>query len=263
MRIAIISDIHGNLTALEATLADIAAQAADQIVCLGDVALLGPEPHGVSVRLRELGCPVVMGNCDTWMLDPPPPDPTEGEDAARMAEINRWGAAQLTEGDKAFFRSFQPTISLSLGGAAPPSPPPSAGEGDGGRGRTLLCFHGSPRSYDEILRSTTPDAELDEAFAGVRAAVLTGGHTHIQLLRRWRGALLLNPGSVGLPYDAAPPDNDIHNPAWAEYAVLTADGPRLSVDLRRVPYALDDLRRSILASGMPHAAWWASEWVAA
>jgi predicted phosphodiesterase len=129
----------------------------------------------------------------------------------------------------------------------------------------LLCFHGTPRSYDEIIKATTPDRTLDEVFAGVEADVLVGGHTHAQLFRRWQRALLLNPGSVGLPFDGVPPDSGpfpgLHNPAWAEYILLTVDGPRLSVDLRRVPYALDELRRAILACGMPHAEWFASDWV--
>lgn len=249
MRVAIISDIHGNLVALGAALADIAGQAVDQIVCLGDVALAGPQPREVSQRLRALGYPVVMGNCDAWMLDPPPPDPTKEGDAARLEAIERWSTEQLTEEDKTYFRSFQPTVSLSLG-----------------EGKSLLCFHGTPRSYGEIIKATTLDSQLDEVFAGVEADVLVGGHTHAQLFRRWRGALLLNPGSVGLPFDGVPPDSGpfpgLHNPAWAEYLLLTADGPRLSVDLRRVPYSLDELRRAITASGMPHAEWFVSDWVA-
>jgi putative phosphoesterase len=249
VRIAIISDIHGNLVALEAALADIAGQGVDQIVCLGDVAMDGPQPREVIARLRALGCPVVLGNADAWLLDPPAVDTTKEGDAARWEAIYQWSAAQVTEEDKAFLRSFQPTISLSLG-----------------EGKTLLCFHGTPRSYDEIIKATTPDEELDQVFAGVEADVLAGGHTHSQLFRRWRGALLLNPGSVGLPFDANPPDEGpfpgIHNPAWAEYILLTRDGRQLSVDLRRVPYGVDDLRQTVLACGMPHAEWFAGDWVA-
>src|SRR5262249_39977038 len=65
---AIISDIHGNLPALEAVLAEIAAERVERIVCLGDVATLGPQPHEVIARLRGLGCPVVMGNTDADLL---------------------------------------------------------------------------------------------------------------------------------------------------------------------------------------------------
>lgn len=249
MRVAIISDIHGNLLALETVLADIARQGVDQTVCLGDVALAGPQPHEASQRLRAFGCPVIMGNCDAWMLDPPPPDQAKEGDAARLDDIERWSTEQLTEEDKSFFQTFQPTISLELG-----------------EGKTLLCFHGSPRSYDDIIRATTPDEELDDILAGVEADVLVGGHTHVQLFRRWQRSLLLNPGSVGLPFDGVPPASGpatgLHNPAWAEYLLLTSEGRRLSVDLRRVPYALDVLLQAIRASGSPQSDWMAGDWVA-
>ncbi|HEX5442031.1 MAG TPA: metallophosphoesterase family protein, partial [Ktedonobacterales bacterium] len=71
-KIAIIADIHGNLPALEAVLAAVAAEGVERIVCLGDVATLGPQPREVIARLRTLGCPVVMGNTDAILLAPQP-----------------------------------------------------------------------------------------------------------------------------------------------------------------------------------------------
>ena len=70
MRIALISDIHGNLTALEAALAEIDRHKVDRIICLGDVALDGPQPTAVIRRLREQGIPVIKGNTDDWLLHP-------------------------------------------------------------------------------------------------------------------------------------------------------------------------------------------------
>lgn len=245
MRVALISDIHGNAVALDAALADITRLGADTIICLGDVAVLGPQPREVLDRLRALGCPNVMGNGDAELLAPPAAD-AEDEIARQMQEIGLWGAAQLSSDDKAFLASFQPTVSLPLE-----------------HGATLLCFHGSPRSYDEIIGATTPENDLDEIFAGQSASVYAGGHTHQQLLRRYKDALILNTGSIGLPMNPIPPATDIHNPAWAEYALLTVDGPDLSVTLRRVPY---DLNASVAAarnSGMPHADVWLADWVPA
>ena len=72
MRIAIIANIHANRVALDAVLADIEALRPEQIVCLGDVAATGPQPRQAVERLRALGCPVVMGNADAWLLDPQP-----------------------------------------------------------------------------------------------------------------------------------------------------------------------------------------------
>jgi diadenosine tetraphosphatase ApaH/serine/threonine PP2A family protein phosphatase len=82
------------------------------------------------------------------------------------------------------------------------------------------------------------------------------------MLRRYQSSLLINPGSVGLPFDRYPTDAATRNPAWAEYAVVEADGPRLNLELHRVPYDLDALKRAIRASGMPHAEEWLADWVA-
>ncbi|NIW96181.1 MAG: hypothetical protein GWN20_25895, partial [Phycisphaerae bacterium] len=82
MRLAIISDIHGNLIALEAVLAVLAQEEIDQMVCLGDVAATGPQPHETIARLRELNCPVVMGNTDDWLLNPHP-HPVRDENSHR------------------------------------------------------------------------------------------------------------------------------------------------------------------------------------
>ncbi|MBF6589617.1 MAG: metallophosphoesterase family protein [Ktedonobacterales bacterium] len=242
MRVAVIADIHGNAVALEAVLADSAEAGAEQIVCLGDVAATGPQPREVVERLRALGCPVVMGNADAWLLSP---DLHADADEAtrRIEEIDRWCAGQLTPEDLDYVRTFQPSVTLSLGAAA-----------------AMLCFHGSPRSYNEILLATTPDDEVERILAGTHAAVLAGGHTHAQMLRRYRDLLLLNPGSVGLPMDRLPPAEPIRNPPRAEYALVSLERGHQRIELRLVPFDVAALLRAARASGMPHAEWWAAEW---
>ncbi len=247
MRIGLISDIHGNLPAFEAVLADIDIRRVDRILCLGDVALLGPQLHEVFVRLRTLGCPVVMGNTDAWLLDPQPDEPAS-TDAARIQDIGLWCAQQLTPEDRDYVRMFTPTVEAPLTAS-----------------RTLLGYHGSPKSYNDIIKPTTPDETiaplLSDTLADGRALVLAGGHTHLQMLRRYHGVLLLNPGSVGLPVNPIPPAESVRNPAWAEYAIVES-GPRgaLTIELRRVPFDLAPLRTAIESSGMPHAAWLLADW---
>jgi predicted phosphodiesterase len=240
MRIALISDIHGNAVALEAALADIAADGIDQIVCLGDVAATGPQPREVLARVRALGCPVVMGNTDDWFLRP---DTSEARDerTRHFQTLEHWCAAQLTDDDRAFVRTFQPTVRLALGLAG-----------------TLLGYHGSPRSYSEPVLPTTPDDAIDQMLAGVQpsAAVYAGGHTHQQMVRRHRSAILLNPGSVGLALDRVPPADPIRNAPWAEYAVVEAESDRLRIALRRVAFDLDRWAQAVRDSGMPDATWW-------
>jgi predicted phosphodiesterase len=140
-------------------------------------------------------------------------------------------------------RAFQPTISLPLGDEM-----------------TLLCYHGSPRSYDERITAETTDEALQEMLAATPAQIYAGGHTHQQLLRRHRDTLVLNPGTVGFAKDAIPPATPINNPSWAEYAVISSDGGRLDVSLRRTPFDLDALYAAFDATDIPRAQWRKGDW---
>jgi predicted phosphodiesterase len=243
---AILADIHGNLTALDAVLAAIDAEGIERVICLGDVATLGPQPHGVVVRLRALGCPIVMGNTDADLLALQRDADAQDGDARAIesnGDFDRWSAAQLTDDDFAFIRTFQPTISVALGD-----------------GVTLLCYHGSPRSYDERITAETPDAVLREMLAATPAHLYAGGHTHQQLLRRHRDALVVNPGSVGFAKDAIAPATPIGNPSWAEYAVIASDGGQLDISLRRIPFDLAALFYAQDATAIPRAHWRKGAW---
>jgi predicted phosphodiesterase len=238
MRIGLISDIHGNLFALEAALAELDSVKLDDLICLGDVAALGPEPSAVLARLRGLQCSVVMGNTDAWLLSPP---------TAVADEVDRvltpWSIAQLSDADLADIRAFQPTIERPLGGE-----------------RTLLCFHGSPRSYDDVILATTPDDTLDGMLGDTRATILAGGHTHLQMLRRHGDAHLINVGSVGLPAVGPSAAQRNRHVRWAEYAIIESDGERLDISLRRTPLDVDQMVARARAAGMPAVDWWATLW---
>jgi predicted phosphodiesterase len=164
-RIGLISDIHGNLLALEAVLAELERDELDGLICLGDVAA-GPRPHETLARVRGLGCPIVMGNWDAWFLDRPPPP--QDDIGLKLHEITSFWAEELDDYDLAYLRSFVPRLELPLENA-----------------ETALCFHGSPTSYDDFIFATTPDEELGRMLGGARAEVLIGGHAHLQLLRRF------------------------------------------------------------------------------
>ena len=243
-RIAILADIHGNLSALEAVLAEIAAESIERIICLGDVANLGPQPREVIARMRGLGCPVVMGNTDADLL-------ALARDESAMGAVwgndnfdfDQWCAARLTDEDLAYLRTFQPMISVPLGDGA-----------------TLLCYHGSPRSYDERITAETTDGALHEMLAETPAQLYAGGHTHQQLLRRYRDTLVLNPGTVGFAKDAISPAALVSNPSWAEYAIIASDGGQLDVSLRRVRFDLDAHFAALDASGIPRIYWRKGDW---
>ncbi len=243
MTLALIADIHGNLAAFDAVLDALRAEPADQIVCLGDVAATGPQPREVLRQLHGLGCPVVMGNADAELLDVPPPAPETDKDARRITDIDHWCAAQLDDADRAFLASFQPTVEISLG-----------------EGRSLLCCHGSPRGYNDVIVATTPDEVLDQMIGGHDATIIAGGHTHIRMLRAHREREIVNPGSIGLAYQFFP-DGRVRVPPWAEFALLSRSDPGVvNVDFRRVSYDRGATVRAMIERAMPHAAWWAADW---
>lgn len=236
MRLALISDIHGSDVALEAVLAGIHRERVDQIVCLGDVATLGPQPREAIARLKASGCLCVMGNHDAFLLHPDLIHAYTTE--ALIVESVDWCRRQLAQADLDTVRPYLPLINIPLD-------PNTA----------LLCFHGSPKSNTDNIWATTPAAELDAMLDGHTATVLACGHTHIQMLRQHRGLMLVNPGSVGQPFAETPAAGPPRLLPWAEYAIVNWKNETLGVELRRVPFDLGAMRKSVLASSIPLKGW--------
>jgi len=239
-RIALISDVHANLVALEAILDDLDSLDGVQIVCLGDIAASGPQPREVVERFRSLDCKMIMGNMDEWLLEP---ESYQGNDEFYriVTDINLWCAAQLHGEDFSYLGAFYQNAEIPLGIS-----------------NKLLCYHGSPRSNTDFFTSSTPDEDLDVFLSGHQALVMVGGHSHVQMLRRYRSSLLINPGSVGLAFECS--QSSERNVPWAEYAVLGWDGNRIAVEFRRVPYDVGMLKNAAFNSGMPHVEWFVEKW---
>lgn len=239
MRFAFISDIHGNLHSLELVLADIQEENADQIVCLGDIASLGPQPHEVITRIRDLQIPVITGNHETYLLNP---ELTE-KHLPWLRATELWCLDQLTSDDLDYLRSFKPQLSFALD-----------------QRTSLLAYHGSPQSNEIFIYPDTPSEILNELFGEQSAKVLIGGHTHVQMLTQHKGMTLLNPGSVGMPFEY--PLNGHNRRAFrrAEYAIVDMTDGKLTVDLRRLPIDFEQLAKTARKSGMPDAEYWLSTW---
>lgn len=226
MRIALISDLHANVVAFDAVLRDIERTGTDQIVCLGDVATLGPQPVEMIQKLRNLGCPCILGNHDEFLLDPSLIHCYT--EAPIVVDAVDWCRTQLSPDELDFLRSFEARREMCLEGGA-----------------MLSLFHGSPKSHMDDLLATTPPEELDRLLGSHTAAVMAGGHTHIQMLRQHRGTLLVNPGSLGMPFKEyvsgrAPTVLD-----HAEYAMVESSGRRIGVELHRVALDRSALRRAV------------------
>ncbi len=244
MRIALLSDIHGNLAAFDAVLADVRQASVDQIVFLGDVATLGPHPSEVVELLRRLQCPCVLGNHESYQLNLAHFLQEDHADWAK--ETIAWGVSQLSPQAVAFLKTFQPHVEIQL-------------EADGSSLK-LLCVHGSPASFNDMLLSTTPADELDNLLAGQTAAVVACGHTHVPMTRRHRDALIVNAGSVGAPMEEMPFTGEPRLMPWAEYAIVDYQRGQLSVASRRISYNLSGEQKAAFVNGMPYASEWVQRW---
>ena len=232
MRIAIFSDIHGNCLALETVLADIKKSQIDSLVCLGDAIQGGAQPSETVAVLRDLACPTVMGNSDDWLLT--------GKTIESLLplnyEIRDWSLSKLSEDDRRFISQFPPTIEIELG-----------------KNKRLLCFHGSPKSYDDNILPTTSDAELQELLSDNQSFIYTGGHVHSQLLRRIGDTFYFRPGSVGRVYDRNRINTNFRLDAWAEYAILNATDSQFSIEFKHIPINVEKVKNVWLNSGRPDA----------
>ena len=237
MRLALLSDQHGNDVAFQAALEDVERLGVDEVVCLGDVVQGGTQPAETLDRLATLGCETVLGNADAFLLEIPDDSPEPVTE--RQLEVRDWTLAQLDSSQVEQIRAFAPVVRLEHEGLA------------------LILFHGSPRSYDDVLLPELAGEAL-EPFLGHDAALLAGGHTHLQWTRRIGDALYVNPGSVGISYDRHA-DSLALRPL-AEWALVTIENGAVAVEFRQVPYSVEDVQAAALRSGRPHADEWAAQW---
>jgi predicted phosphodiesterase len=240
VRLALVSDIHGNHVALDAALADIERIGVEDGICLGDAVQGGPQPADVLDRLHELGWRVILGNADDFLLRVP--DDSAEPITEQQLAVREWSRSRLTEAHLALIEGFAATVALELPGGA-----------------KLLAFHGSPRSYDDVL---LPETEPGPAYEN-DADVLAGGHTHLQWARRLGPALFVNPGSIGLAYDRLRPPDEIRPVPVAEYALLHAGDGGVAVEFRRVQYDLEALLAAAAAADRPDADEYAALWSSA
>jgi putative phosphoesterase len=227
MRLAIFSDVHSNLPALDAVLADIAATGVDARYVLGDLVGYAPWPDEVLERLQAEQVPIVMGNYDDgtgFDRDECGCAYTNPVEKVLGDEGFTWTKAHTSEANKAWLRTLAPEIRF---------------EADGHR---FLLVHGSPRRINEYLYEDKPDATFARIAAGANADVIVCGHTHRPYDKTVAGTRFINVGSAGKPKDGD------RRACWALIETATDD---VRVEFRRVTYEVEAAARAVEASELP------------
>ena len=243
MRLAILADIHGNLPALEAVLADARAQGVDGYVIAGDLVLGAPFPVETLDRLRDLDAWIIQGNGETYLTHFDAGAAPETWRTRAQWALLRWSYARLDRDALEYLATLPNRVTVTLPGATP-----------------ICVVHGSPRALSEGIIPDDPETKrkfaqarltntigVEDALAqiglpiSVAEPVLVCGHTHIAWEHRNNGRLALNPGAIGGPIDGV---------VGAEYALLTWERGRWTADLRVVEYDVNALLAAYRDSGM-------------
>ena len=231
VRLAVFSDIHANLPAMEAVAEHIRTCGYDGVYCLGDIGGYAAEPNEVQALVQSMQCPCVMGNYDDGVGN-------NREDCGchylkpldiEMSKISfEWTRAQTTESNKEWLRGLPASVRLNIDGR-----------------RILLC-HGSPVSNTEYLFENRSDGYLRQFTSGgkndAHADLILFGHTHVPFHRLVDGVSLINTGSVGRPKDGD---------ARAGYCSLTITANDIAVEQVRVDYDIDLACSRLLKKGLP------------
>lgn len=239
MRLAAISDMHGNAVALEAVAADLKKERPDAVVCLGDLVVRGPQPAECLAMVRELDPYVVVrGNAD-YMFTRFPPDGWQPKDrkAQVVLEAFEYDRKRLTDAEQHWLAHLPTSCSLTI------------------EGTKIELFHASPWSHHHVTWPWAPSEDLWRLREDDQTQVVLFGHTHHPFVRQ-AGIpqrveppdrvipLVVNSGSVGAPFDG---DNR------ASYVILEIEKGAVTASLRRVPYDVDKAVQTAKAKRMPNA----------
>lgn len=220
MRIAILADIHGNLPALEAALADVARLQVDQLVILGDIVVGSPDSLACWERVKGLRCSVLRGNHERYVFDLDTERARPEWSTQQFAPV-RFAAQQLGVQQREELARLPPTLKL--------------------RGcEDVLFVHASARNDNDLVFPYTTDEALEPMFAGATEPWLVRGHNHFASVRLWGHRKIVTVGAVGLPLDGTPA---------AQFTVMEKRGGEWRVNHRCARYDVRETLRRFQESG--------------
>ncbi len=217
MRLAIFSDVHGNLAALEAVLSDISGLGVDGLLFAGDLCLVGPRPAECLERVKDIACPAVFGNTDEWLLN-------RQQAPDHLNNLATWTQAQLDEEQRTWLGE------LPFAHRVSPTDRPS---------NDLFIVHANPQDVNQLVfppedeqmirygRIRQSDSDLDIIFQDTESAIVAFGHLHIPFERNLDQIRLVNISSVSMPGDDDP---------RAKYGMFTWEGNKWTFERRKVAY---------------------------
>jgi putative phosphoesterase len=226
MRIAFISDIHGNAVALEAVLKDIDSKKVDKVYVLGDICFRGPEPKRSLELVKSFNTGVIRGNADEWVIR----GIREGEvpDSAlyMMRKEREWTLSQLDDKSIAYINELPNDLDLNFGNFK------------------VHAFHATPNSLFEVVAPNVNDEVIEEKMMGKGVDLFIYGHIHRAYIRYINGKCIINTGSVGLPFDGV---------TKASYALVDVDGDTFQTSIVRVSYDVEKVMSLLLDSDYPNS----------
>jgi putative phosphoesterase len=226
-RVAVITDIHANVAALDAAFDWLDANGIEDVYCGGDLVGYGPRPNEVCKLISGRGIPTIYGNYD-WAI-------ARDDENCGCAYVDKhdreigqlsvdWTLEQTNPSSKDFMLELPFDRRFELGG------------------KRVRLVHGSPRKVNEYLFADKPATTFERIAAGADYDVLVFGHTHKPWVRGYGGVLFVNCGSVGKPKDGDP---------RASFAILELEGDRVVAEIERVEYDVARVAREVQEAGLP------------
>lgn len=229
MKLAVISDIHGNEQALRSVLDDISKIGASHIAVLGDISYRGAKPKECLDIVRQLHAKVIKGNADEWIVRGVTQGEVPDKALSLMQTEQTWAKAQLLDEDIKYLAELPTTLEIPLSNQS-----------------QLFACHATPTSLFDIIPDQAPNTNLQTFVdANERANYYVYGHIHLPFARSFDSKKILNTGSVGLPFDGD---------ARASYLVFDRTGNDIQIQFRRVSYDIEKACSDLDDAGYPAAA---------